>query len=227
MINLDLKDAMEFEKKEVAATIEDLMAEVMDQAEIKEKKLDEMTVRKMMFALQYLEEEEKDLKRMKKAVMAEWDRRINKKKEEAENIKAILKSYIEKENNGKPLKLDVGTVSQRRVPHKISIESEAKIREYLTKAGKIDNFLEPAPLNTTLVKNYLMHEKIESLIEEEVKKRIEKEIQASEKGKITKKREKEIYLEVENDMRDHLEKALPEGVEYVPASSSVSIKFNK
>ena len=155
--NPDLKEALEFEKQEVGENLEDLMAQFLQESEKEHTlELDEMQIRKMMFAIKYIEEEAERLKRLKTAVVAEWDRRIAEKTQNVDEIKAKIKEYVTVQNKGKALKLDIGTASLRKVKHNLEIKDKAALRIWLSNNDKLENFLKPAELDTTLAKNHLL-----------------------------------------------------------------------
>lgn len=162
--NPDFQSALDYESKEVGLGLEDLMAEIMQNADVREgSTFDEMKIRRMILALRHLKRETEDLKRFKKAVVADWDKRIKDKEKNMDQIKDVIHDFLVKENKGKALSLDVGTVSVRKVAPNFDVtkEQEALLRTYLEEAGMLGNFLKPAELDVSLVKKELVN-RIES-----------------------------------------------------------------
>ena len=154
--NPDLEAALDFEANEIGMDLESMMAEFLDNADRNgETAFDEMRVRRMILAIRHIERETEQMKRYKKAIVADWDRRIKAKEKNIEQIKDAIHGFLVNENNGKGLQLDVATVSVRKVKPSFEIE-KAKIpllRTYLDDAGVLQNFLKPAVLDETLAKN--------------------------------------------------------------------------
>lgn len=156
--NPELQAAFDYESKLVGDNLEDLMAEMLDNADRSgEKAFDDLRARKMIFAIRHLERERDELKRYKKAVAAEWDTRIKGKEENIERIKDYLFHSIQENNEGKTLHLDVATLSCKKVPASFSVDKTkiGKMREYLQEAGILEQFLKPAEINETLAKNQI------------------------------------------------------------------------
>jgi exonuclease VII large subunit len=157
--NPDLAEALDYEQKEVGMNLESMMSELLDSHEIEsghKTEIDEMSVRRMTLALRYLAEEEETLKRLKEAVMTEWDRRIKEKQDNAAQIKRVIEQYIKEENKGKALKLDVGTVSLRKVKANFTAVDKNRLRAWLNEKGLLDRFIKPAEIDATLAKNYIL-----------------------------------------------------------------------
>jgi hypothetical protein len=229
MSSVTLQEALELEAKEVVMNLEEMMQEMLGNVEANggyvRPELDDFTIRRMILARNYLLKDVDKMEEMKKAIVADWDRRINKKMEQVKTIENIVNHYIKEQRHGHPLQLDVATVSLRKVPQKIEIKDELKVRQYLKEKGKLESFLKPAELDKKLLKDYMMKQLMEK-VEEEAQKRIQQEIEASEKKKITKKREKEIREEVLAEMTEQLKEMLPDGFEYVAPSETLSIRSN-
>jgi hypothetical protein len=229
MSSVTLQEALELEAKEVVMNLEDMMQEMLGNAEANGEyirpELDDFTVRRMILARNYLLKDIDKMEEMKKAIIADWDRRIQKKKEQVTVIENIVNHYIKEQRHGHPLQLDVATVSLRKVPQKVEIKDELKVRQYLKEQGKLESFLKPAELDKKLLKDYMMNQ-LMTEVEKEAQQRIQQEIEASEKKKITKKREKEIREEVLAEMTEQLKEMLPEGFEYVAPTETLSIRSN-
>ncbi|MED1301962.1 hypothetical protein P4U65_15550 [Bacillus pacificus] len=183
---------------------------------------DELRVRNLMLAYKYTEKEMDRLTLLKAAVMADWDKRIQAKKKDMEGIKGLVDNYIRNVNQGKKLSLDVGTVTMKKQGHKVKLkgDAEAQAREFLNHHKLLESYLKPAPLDVTLLQNAYMHQ-FNQQVEQEAAKRIEKE--KEEKGKITKKREKEIALAVEEEMKPGFIESLPDFFDYIPEEQKLSI----
>jgi hypothetical protein len=224
-----LQEALHVEAKEAIMSLEEMMKEMLGNVEEGGGnvpiELDDFTIRRMLLARDYLKKDIKKMDEMKKAIIADWDRRISKKKEQVEAIEGIVSKYIKEQNGGHPLQFDVATASMRKVPQKIEIKDEIKVRQYLQEEGKLESFLKPAELDKTLLKDHMMKQLMEK-VEEEAQKRIQQEIEASEKKKISKKREKEIHDQVLAEMTEQLKVMLPEGFEYIAPSETLSIRSN-
>ena len=155
--NPDLEQAMNFEAQLAAMGLDDLMTEIMENAGVdKDPTLDEMKVRRMIFALRYLDDEIETQKRMKKAIAAEWDSRIKKKEQQQEQIKEQIAKFVNEHNNGKALALDVATVSMKKKAAAIVIKDKAALRNYLVENDELHKFLKPGDLDETLAKKALL-----------------------------------------------------------------------
>ncbi len=224
MSNPKLHEAFEEEVKDI--NIEDLMQEML--GSFNQEKgytptpIDEIRIRKMMLARKYIEHEAKRLKVLRDAVKEEWDKRIDKKNEEAAAINDFIEKYLKDFNDGKKLSLDVGTATLKRTAPKTKVIDVERAKKFLKEHGKLDLFLKAPDLDVTLLQDTYLNQ-FDKMVEKETKERIKKEIEASDKGKITKKREKEIKLEVENDLSDDYFNSLPDFMKYIPESKKLSI----
>lgn len=212
-MSLDLEQAFELELEEMMQQMEE---------ENGTPELTEYDIRNFLIASKYLSKEIDDLKRMKAAVVHKWDERIKKKQDNLDYVQSTIRKFLAESKKDK-LEYDVGTISTRKVPHKVKIEDELKFRIYLNEQGKLNAFLKPAELDKKEVSKYIMSS-VDEAIEEEFKKRYEKQLEAE--GKVTKAKEKKIYDQIKTDMVDHLKKVVPEGVEYVPQDETLQIRFN-
>ena len=158
VFNPDLQAALDFEANEIGMDLESMMAEMLGNAERSgESTFDDLKIRRMVLALRHLEREIDELKRFKKAIAAEWDNRIKGKEKSITQIKDTIHTYLTKENDGKGLKLDVATISVKKVNPSFEIEKDKipLLRSYLEDAGILDNFLKPPVLDETLAKNQI------------------------------------------------------------------------
>lgn len=154
--NPDLQAALDYEGAEIGLDLESMMAEILgNTGKSGESQFDELKIRRMILAIRHVERETEQLKRYKKAITADWDRRIKAKEKNVEQIKEAIHGYLVNENKGKGLQLDVATISVRKVNPSFEIE-KAKLpllRTYLEEAGMLQNFLKPQVLDETLAKN--------------------------------------------------------------------------
>ncbi|QHW35759.1 hypothetical protein GZH47_33235 (plasmid) [Paenibacillus rhizovicinus] len=116
------------------------------------QEVDEMTIRRMMIRMKINEREISKDKKMKSAIVETWDGRIKKKEEEVKTLRAFIERWIIETNKGKPLQLDVGTASTRKVPHAFEIKDPILFREWLKSIGKEATFLKPQELDVTAAK---------------------------------------------------------------------------
>lgn len=222
-----LQEALEFEGKEAALSIQDMMSEMIQNVEegggYVRQELDEFTIRKMLLARDYIKKDIDKMTEMKKAIVKEWDERIKKKKEEIKDIEKIVDNYIRYQNKGRTLSLDVATASLRKNPHRVKVVDENKVKEYFDKQGVLDNFLKDAPLDKTKSQQYFMKK-----FDEHVNRLAEVEIQKERKevGKMTKKREKEILQEVIEKELPTFNEQLPEGFELQMPEERLTIRSN-
>jgi hypothetical protein len=221
-----LHEAFEEEAKDI--NIEDLMAQMMESVNQEKGYVptpaDEIRIRKMMLAKRYIDNETVRLAALRDAVNNDWNARIKKKQDEAASIMEYIEMYIKNVNGGKKLSLDVGTATLRRSAPKVKLKSDQteEAKSFLQQHGQLEAYLKPAPLDASLLQNAYMKQ-FNDLVEAETEKRIKSEVEASEKGKITKKREGEIKLEVEQELADSYYKSLPDFFEYVPETKKISI----
>lgn len=223
VVNEYLHEALDVEAQDI--DIAALMAEMMDS--VNQEKgyepsvVDEIRIRKMMLASRYLNQEADHLKKLKAAVVQDWDARIKKKTDDIQSIKDFIESYLKNHNGGKKLALDVGTATLRRTPNKVKLDDSRKMEaiDFLKKHNVFENFQKPGELDSTLLQNSYIKE-FEGLVEAEAEQRI-----AAEKvnGKVTKKREGEIKLEAERALAPDYFNKLPDFIKYIPEGQSVSI----
>lgn len=222
----NLIEAYEEEAKDI--NIEELMAEML--GNFNETKgytptpADEIRIRKMMLAKRYLEKEAERLTFLRDAIVEDWNAKIKRKLQEVTSIEEFIEKWIKEVNGGNKLSLDVGTATLRRSAPKVKLKADQieQAKAFLEKHGQLESYLKPAPLDATLLQNAYINQ-FNKLVEEETNKRIAKEVEASAKGKITKKREGEIKLQVEQELADNYYQSLPEFFEYIPESKSLSI----
>lgn len=224
-----LQDALIFEGKEATASVQDMMAAMLQNVEdggghVRQEH-DEYTIRKMLLARDYLQKDVDKMTEMKKAIIADWDRRISQKKEDIANIEGVVDSFVRHDNKEKALSLDVATASLRKVSAKIKVVDEKKVRKHLEETKTLDKYLKEAPLNKTLVQNSYMDEFNEKA-EEIAKVEIETEAALNPKKKLTKKREKEILEEVIERELPKFNETLPEGFELEMPRKVLSIRSN-
>ncbi|WP_067923911.1 hypothetical protein [Alicyclobacillus shizuokensis] len=122
--------------------------------------LDELMVRKLIIKRKILREEVDRLKALRDAVKQEWDKKIQRVVEQIEDIDGLVKHYIMNVNGGKALKLDVATISPRKVNHNLVIKDPVAFEGFLAANGVRDQFLKEPQLDATKAKNYLL-QKIE------------------------------------------------------------------
>lgn len=221
-----LYEAFEEEAKDI--NVEDLMAEMLNNFN-QEKgytptPADEIRIRKMMLAKRYIEKEAERLTMLRDAIVADWNGKIQKKLQESASIAEFIEKWIKDVNKGEKLSLDVGTATLRRSAPKVKVKVDQieEAKAFLQEHNQLHAYLKPAPLDTTLLQNAYINQ-FNKMVEEEAKIRIEKEIAESPKGKITKKREGEIKLEVEQQLADDYYKSLPDFFEYIPENKKLSI----
>jgi hypothetical protein len=219
-----------FEEEAKGIDVQDLMAQMMESFN-QEKGytptvVDEVRIRKMMLARNYLTKEKERLVILKQAIMNDWDERIAAKSGEIQSINDFIESYLKNYNQGKKLALDVGTATLSRTAPKAVLDAEKKEEavNFLKQHGVLSSFQKPAELDVTLLQNSYTNQ-FKELVEKEAKERIQKEVDASDKGKITKKRENEITLEVEAELAADYYAKLPDFMKYVPEQQKLSIRM--
>ncbi|CDQ41907.1 hypothetical protein [Virgibacillus salexigens] len=224
-----LQEALNYEAKEAVHSIQDMMEgmlqNVKDNDGYVREELDEMTIRKMMLAKHYLKQDIEKMKEMKKAIVKEWDQRINKKNDDIAAIDSIIDNFVKHQNNGKKLSFDIGTASLRRNNHKVTMEDENKAKAYFQNNGVLQEVLKEPSIDVTRAQNYFMIQ-FEQHVKSLAEATINQEIQMSEKKKITKKREKEILQETIDRELPNLQQNLPEGFKLIMPEEKVTTRFN-
>lgn len=186
--------------------------------------LDDFTIRKMVIKRDKLKQDIERFKNLKRAVLEEWDRQIKKREEDIKILEDLIYHYIKTKNGGQALKLDVGTISTRRVSHSVKVMDKEKVKAYFEGIGRLNEVVKEPQLDETLVKQFFLNN-FESVIQEEVEARIRQEELETGK-KVTKKREKEIREEIIQRAAENFKLLLPEGVEYVEPTETLSIRMN-
>lgn len=225
-----LQEALNFEAKEAAVSLEELMGQILKNAEeagenIRQEELDDYTIRKMTLAKHYLLKDIEKMEKMKKAIVAEWDTRIDKKKNEIKAIEDIIFKFLKNQNGGKALQFDIATISTKKNPHRVKVTDEAKAREYLAANNLLEDFLKPAPLDNSSLQKYML-DKLMEKANKHAQEKIKQEIENSPKKKISKQREKEILNETIKDLIEDFKQSLPEGFEYIEPSESIQFRYN-
>jgi hypothetical protein len=222
--NPRLYEAFEEEAKDI--DVQDLMEQML--ASFNEKKgytptpADEIRIRKMMLARKYIEKEASHLTLLRDAISEDWNTKINRKAQEVQGINDFIEKYLKEANGGQKLSLDVGTATLRRSAPKAKVVDVDKATEFLKEHGQLSAYLKAPLLDSTLLQNAYINQ-FGTLVEAETEIRILLESKANAKGKITKKREGEIKLEVEKALADDYYTQLPDFLEYVPESQKLSI----
>lgn len=122
------------------------------------RQVDEITIRKMIIAKKFKNQEIDRLKRLRDAVKAEWDKKIKAAEKEIEGMDSVIHNFIEKDNKGNKLILDVATVSLREVKHGIDVMDPEALKLYLSQRGVLHQFMMEPQLDTTAAKNYVIEE---------------------------------------------------------------------
>lgn len=215
-----------FEEEAKGIDVEGLMAQMMESFQAdkgyKPTVTDEVKIRKMLLARKYIEREQDRLTHLKAAIMADWDEKIQAKQKEIQSINEFIEGYIKNQNGGKKLSLDVGTATLRRSAPKVKLNPEKKddAIAFLKHHGVLESFQKPADLDVSLLQNSYVKQ-FNDMVEEKAEARIAAE--KEEKGKITKKREGEIKLEVERELAEGYFGKLPEFMQYVPEEQKLAI----
>lgn len=222
--NPKLYEAFEEEAKDI--NLEELMAQMLgafnDEKGYEPTPADEIRIRKMILARKYIEKDIDRLAMLRDAVKDDWNAKINRKKDEIKGIDEFVEKYLKDINKGKKLSLDVGTATLRRNPPKTVVVDEEKARSFLQDHNQLHLYLKPAPLDVSLLQKAYVNQ-FNDMVEKQTKERIKEEVAASDKGKITKKREGEIKLEVEAQLADQYFTSLPDFLQYVPENKKISI----
>lgn len=222
--NPKLYEAFEEEAKDI--NIEELMQEMLGNFQAEKgytpTPADEIRIRKMMLARKYIEKEADRLTMLRNAIMEDWNAKITRKFQEIDNINEFIEKWLKEANAGEKLSLDVGTATLRRSAPKTKVVDKDKAKDFLVASGQLNSFLKAPELDTTLLQNAYVNQ-FNQLVEAEANARISQEITESAKGKITKKREGEIKLEVERELADNYFSQLPDFLEYVPEQQKLSI----
>lgn len=184
--------------------------------------INEYRIRKMLLARKFIEKDVDRLTLLKKAIVADWDARIKKEKEKVASINEFVDNWLRKENKGKKLSLDIATVNLKRNAPKTVVSNVQEAKDFLAQHNELDKYLKPAELDVTLLQNAYIND-FKAQVKALADAQIAEEIKASEKGKITKSREKQILLEVEQKHAEEYFTKLPEFMEFVPESESLVI----
>lgn len=223
MNNTMLEEAYSTEAKDIdiQELMQDMLNNFQQETNYEPNPFDEVKIRKLMLARKYILKDIQHIKQLRDAIIQEWNDRIERKEKEINDINNIIEYYIKHVNNGQKLSFDIGTATLRRNAPKAKVVDKIKAREYLQQIGELDKYLKAPELDTTLLQKTYINE-FKSLVEQKASEKIEFEKEANG-GKITKKREKEILLETEQQLADHYFKQLPDFVEYIPESQTLSI----
>jgi phage host-nuclease inhibitor protein Gam len=214
-IRTEFEQALLEEDLSILEDMEALLANVEEGGGKVAREMDELLVRKLIIKIKLLKEEQERLKRLRDAVKAEWDKKIQKVEQEIEQINGLVKHYLTHANKGKKLQLDVATVSLRPVKHSIKVVNKAALKEYLQQIGKMHQYLKEPEIDTTKVQNDAIAE-METRIQQAV------ELAKLSNPKITKE---ELDQVIEEAKAQYLSE-LPPFMEYKPEDKTISIRMN-
>ena len=207
-----LMNAYDEESKDI--DVQDLMSQMLESFNQEKgytpSVTDEVKIRKMLLARNYILKEKERMKDLKAAINLDWDERIGAKDKELESIDEFIESYLKNQNKGKKLA-------------KFKADMKEQAIEFLKAHKLFDDYKKPAELDSTLLQNSYVTQ-FNAQVKAETDLRIEKELA---QGKVTKKREGEIKLEVERDLAPAYYSKLPDFMEYVPERKSLSIRMAK
>ncbi|SFJ63750.1 hypothetical protein SAMN02799624_05299 [Paenibacillus sp. UNC496MF] len=223
-------------------SLDQLIANVQEAGGTVSRELDELTIRKMVIRRKFMLREQERLKMLRDAIKAEWDQKIKKIDDEIANMdKLMLQFVVEK---GDKLQLDVATVSQRKVGHKVTISNEDDFKAQLSAAGLLEQFLGDRPVNLAAAKSHYIAELDKEIdtIEESAKQMIKakeealkfamKEMKPADKKEAQAqmaREKKEILQGAELAIREAIESfkmRLPAALAYEPESKGLSIRMN-
>lgn len=227
---------MEYNEFYEGLDIEDMMSSMLSeyQNETNEKtdKMDYFEekeyIRKLMIVTKFLTKERDELKEMKSRVVESWDDRINSKEKQINSIREYIKYFIENENEGKALEFEVGKASSRVTApsirmKKLTKDQESALIKQLKEQDILDHFSKISIDNKTLVDSF------KAQIKREAEVSTAKEVsEMKAKGeKVTKTKENEILKK--NTAQAFLDNKtkLPDYIEFVEESSSVTLTFKK
>lgn len=213
--------------------IESLMSEILGDysGETNEKVAmseqdQQLQIRRMIIAVNHLEKEAANFKNMKKAVAAEWDRRIAKKTKQIDSIKDYLSYWVNNQNNKEKLVLDVATLSSRRIAPKINFDT-TKLEEaaaFFKQHNQFELYLKDPELDSAKVLDAY-----NKMVEDAAKAKADEIlIQMQANGdKITKKKEAEIRKQQHEAMLFEFESKLPNFLNVEEEKYSSSVTYNK
>lgn len=170
-MSVELAEALRYEASTL--DIESMMSSMLESYKEETGTKTEVTplqIRRMALAAKYLKKEAEDLTEMKKAVAAEWDRKIQDKLNQVQNINDFIKHWLENEHKGEKLTVDFGSISLRKTKPKIVFNKDKvkEARDFLAKTNTLQAFLKPGELD-----DKLLMERIQEAIKDELDKTME------------------------------------------------------
>ena len=196
-MSIELSEALSYEAENM--DIESIMAQmVSDFSETNEVKTETslVQIRNMALAAKYSKEEVERLKEMKKAVSDQWDKKINAKSEQVEQINNFIQHWIETENKGKKLALDFATisVSVRKPKLEFNKDKLAEAKQFLEQQGILNGFLKQPEIDTDLLTKSIK-QTMDNEYENGSKAIIEQYKAQNPDEKLTKTKEKQLQEE--------------------------------
>lgn len=145
MSTIDFKEAIKVEAD--ALDLEALMQSILESEEGEKQpdyRLDDLTLRRYLIAAHKIKQEEAQLKEYKKAVVAQWDDMISKKKAESDKIDAVIKAELEKRKRETPsfknVKFDIGTISYIEGSKDLKMTSAEDLEVDAMMLGKLEEY---------------------------------------------------------------------------------------
>lgn len=213
--------------------IESLMSEILGDysGETNEKTSmseqdQQLQIRRMIIAMNHLEKEAAHFKNMKKAVAAEWDKRITKKTKQIESIKDYLSYWVNNQNNKEKLVLDVATLTSRRIAPKMDFDASKSQEavEFFKQHNQFELYTKDPELDSSKVLDAY-----NKMVEDAAKAKADEIlIQMQANGdKITKKKEAEIRKEQHEAMLFEFESKLPNFLKVEEERYTSAVTYNK
>lgn len=222
-MSIELQNAYKHEAAEI--DIEQMMLQMMngytESIGAKPTAVDKTSIRRMILARKFVEQEKLELLEMKKVIVAEWDARIAKKTAAITDLNDYMKHWLETSNNEEKLVLDVGTLALRENASSLSLKKDKTndARIQLANEGRINFFLKPAELDEKLlIADY--QKRFDAIVEEKYKFEL---LALQEQGKVSKKKEGELRKKLEKQLLPAYVATLPEFIEFTPSSKSLAL----
>ncbi len=240
-----LKNAYAVEEEDFFAEIEQMMSDIESGA-IEPRQLNDLDIRRMAIRRNNTLANIERIKAMRDAVVDQWKKRIQVEERKVENYDFIIKEFMKERDE--TLQLDVGTISPRKVAHKVEVTDPELVGEVInilkTISPDVSLMKEPEPDVTAMKKHLISF--LDSQIEakaaarkqqldaldaqyneeiKDIKKPADKKPIAAKYAELKRGPFEQYEREVEALMSQFAQ-WLPPGVQYVPPTKAVTIRMN-
>lgn len=228
-MSIELSEALSYEAEHI--DIESIMSQMISGfSETNDVKTETTPaqIRNMALASKYAKEEVDRLKEMKKAVSQQWDKKIEAKNEQVNQINDYIQHWIESENKGKKLTLDFATISVSTRKQKLEFNNDKikEARQFLNQQGILNGFLKQPEVDVDLLTSSI-NQSLNKEYEDGVGFVIEQYKQQHPDEKLTKTKENQLKQEYLEGIQERYAAFYNSFMKLKPETKSLGIRMSK